>query len=315
MAHEVETMFSGRGIKPWHFDQTGPTGQTVVVDGAPTAAEAIKLAQLDWDVELRKVYAGSSDGKSKKLIPSKQAVVRATDDKVFSVVGSVYQPLQNKDAFTFMDNLVDEGLEYETAGSLRGGSIVFLTAKLPGEILVGGEDAHELYLFLRSSHNGFDSIKVGITPIRVVCQNTLNMALGRQKRSWAVAHTSTMQGKLQEAREALALTWKYMDIWKDTAETLIGTALSDSALDAFLAKCTEDFAPKPRETAITGMKSLLDNSPTCEPWRNNAWGAYNAVGEYFEWVKPTTGEARMMGNIQGQSQKMRDRALGLLVPA
>lgn len=322
MSHEVETMMSARGIKPWHFAETSKTGATTVVEGAPSAAEAIRFAQLDWDVELRKVYGESSKG-NPKVIPGKHAVTRTTDDKVFSVVGGQYHPLQNRDAFTFVDNLLDDGLEYETAGALRGGSIVFLTAKIPETIMVGGEDAHELYIFLRNGHNGYDSVRVGITPVRIVCQNTMNMALGRQKRSWAISHLSTMEGKLSEAREALDLTFAYVDAWKTQAEELIGTKLSDEDINAFLDKVTEEMTETAQTKAVAGMRRLLDgkrpdDTPqdvlTCKPYANTAWGAFNAVGEYFEWykIREQSGEARVIGNLVGQPMKMRDRALALL---
>lgn len=323
MAHEVETMMSARGIKPWHFAETAKSGATVVVEGAPTAAEAIKLAQLDWNVDLRKVYTASSDGKSKKLFPGKYGLVRDSDEKQFAVVGSQYHPLQNRDAFTFMDNLLDEGLEYETAGALRGGSIVFLTAKLPETIMVGGQDAHELFIFLRNGHNGMDSVRVGITPVRIVCQNTMNFALhgSNLKRSWAISHTSTMEGRLQEAREALDLTFRYVDVWKTEAERLIGTKLSDKELNAFLVACTADLGEAAKDKAIAGCKRLLDGKDpsdipqdvqTCKPYAGTAWGALNAVTEYFEWYKIREGEARVMSNLGGQTLKMRDRAMALL---
>jgi phage/plasmid-like protein (TIGR03299 family) len=310
MSHEVETMMSARGIKPWHFSETSKTGASVVVDHAPTAREAIKLAQLDWTVE--KVAIQCVDDPTP--IPHKYALRRDTDHAVFATVGRNYQPLQNSAAFEFLDNLVDQGLEYETAGALRGGSIVFITAKLPKSIMIGGEDAHELYLFVRNGHNGMDSVRIGITPIRVVCQNTLNMALSKYglKRSWAVAHTTTLQGRLAEARDALDMTFAYVEAFEAQANALLDTEFSDDAFDHFLNKCLADFGEGPKEKAREGIKTLYHHSPTNAEYKGTKWGAYNAVGEYFEWVKPRNAEARMMSNLGGQAVKMRDRALALL---
>lgn len=317
MAHEVETMFSGRSQKPWHFSETGRTGQTVVVDHAPNAAEAIRLAQLDWRVDLKPVVFLGPDGETHQ-VPDRFAVVRDSDLKPIEVVGSHYVPLQNEDAFQFLDNLVDEGLEYETAGSLRGGETVFITAKLPNDILIGGEDAHQLYLFIRNSHNGRDAVNVGVTPIRIVCQNTMNLALRNTKRFWSAAHVSTMQGRLQDAREALDLTWKYVAEFEELGEQLLGLKLTDSAFDDFLEACLKagNLGPRAMESADSGIRSLYRHSATVGDYRGTGWGALNAVGEYFDWMRDTrSDEARLLGSLEGVSAKMRDAASRLLVAA
>jgi phage/plasmid-like protein (TIGR03299 family) len=314
MAHEVETMMSARGIKPWHFTETSRTGQTVVVDHAPGAEEAIKLAQLDWQVDLEPVYTKSKAGGFRE-VKDRFALVRDADEKSLGVVSSMYHPLQNRDAFQFLDNLVDEGLEYETAGSLRGGETVFVTAKLPREILIGGEDAHELYLFVRNSHNGRHAVRVGVTPIRVVCQNTMNLAMGNLKRSWSCPHVGTMKGRLQEAREALELTWTYVEAFEQRAEELVATKISDAAFEDFLEEClkTPLIGPKAKESADAGIRGLYRNADTIGQFKGTAWGALNAVGEYFDWYRESTSnEARLLGSIEGTSARMRDRALALL---
>lgn len=314
MAHEVETMMSGRGIKPWHFTETGRSGQTVVVDHAPQAEEAIKLAQLDWEVNLEPVYTKTRQNTFRE-VPERFAIVRDADEKSLGVVSSMYHPLQNRDAFQFLDNLTDEGLEYETAGSLRGGETVFITAKLPREILIGGEDAHELYLFVRNSHNGRHAVRVGVTPIRVVCQNTMNLAMSNLKRAWSCPHVGTMQGRLQDAREALELTWAYVDEWEQTAEALVSQQMTDLDFELFLTECmkTELIGPKAREAADAGITGLYHNAETIGQFKGTAWGALNAVGEYFDWYRESTSnEARLLNSIEGVSARMRDRALALL---
>lgn len=314
MAHEVETMVSARGIKPWHFTETGRTGQTVVVEHAPRAEEAIKLAQLDWEVNLEPVFTKTAAGTFRE-VPERFAIVRDQDEKSLGVVSSMYHPLQNREAFQFLDNLADEGLEYETAGSLRGGETVFVTAKLPREILIGGVDAHELYLFVRNSHNGRHAVRVGVTPIRVVCQNTMNLAMNNMKRSWSCPHVGTMQGRLQDARAALDLTWAYVDMFEQTAEELVSTPLSDLDFEMFLEEClkTDLIGPKAKEAADAGITGLYHNSETIGQFKGTAWGALNAVGEYFDWYRESTSnEARLLNSIEGVSARMRDRSLALL---
>lgn len=314
MAHEVETMMSGRGEKPWHFGETGRTGQTTVVDHAPKAAEALKLAKLDWRVDLEPTYRRDKKGEY-QLIEGRKAVVRSKDGAVLGSVGSAYVPLQNVEAFEFLDNLLDEGLEYDTAGSLRGGQTVFMTAKLPREVLIGGEDAHELYIFVSNDHRGLHAVRVAVTPIRIVCQNTMNLALRNCKRTWSAPHLSTLKGRMADAREALELTWRYCDAFEAEAERLLGEKLSQSAFDDFVDKLldTPQIGPRAAIAAQTGITALYEGSTTCAPFRGTAWGALNAVGEYYDWARePETDESRLIGSIEGIAVKMRDRALALL---
>lgn len=314
MSHDVESMMSGRGQVPWHFGETGKTGQTVVVEHAPRAAEAIKLAKLNWKVDLEPTFRQGKDGTFHQ-IPDRFAVTRTKDEQVLGSVGRHYVPLQNAEAFQFLDNLVDDGLEFETAGSLRGGRTIFITAKLPKEILIGGEDAHSLYLFVKNDHRGLDAVQVAVTPIRIVCSNTLNLALRSVKRTWSCPHVGTMKGRLADARNALELSWKYMEAFEEQAEALLATELSTSAFEDFLDKTLTlpDIGPRARETAEAGITQLYRESPTCTPYAGTGWGALNAVGEYFDWVRDTrTDEARLLGSMEGIAVKARDKALAVL---
>lgn len=317
MSHDIETMMSARGQKPWHFGQTGKTGQTVVVDHAPTAAEAIRLAQLDWQVEARPVYIKTADD-TFRAIENRRALTRDSDETVFATVSDKYVPLQNVDAFGLLDGLVDDGLKFETAGAIRGGRTVFVTAQLPEEILIGGEDAHQLFLFVTNDHRGLDAVRVGVTPVRIVCQNTLNLAMRNLKRSWSAPHVSTMEGKLQDAREALSLTWKYVDAFQDEAEKMLATKMSNADFADFLEKCLDhpQLGKKPRADAEIGITRLWNEAMTVENIRGTYWGALNAVSEYFEWIRGSkTPEARLINTMEGLTLKMRDRANTLLAVA
>lgn len=314
MAHEVESMMSGRGIKPWHFDETSAAGQTVVVDHAPKAAEALKLAKLNWSVELEPTYRQDKHG-SFIEIPGRHSVTRTRDGKVLGSVGSSYVPLQNAEAFEFLDNLVDEGLAYDTAGSLRGGQTVFMTARLPRDILIGGEDAHELYIFVSNDHRGLHAVRVAVTPIRIVCQNTMNLALKNTKRMWSASHVSTLKGRMQDAREALDLTWRYCDAFEQEAERLLSVEMSQNDFDDFLDKVLDapGVGPRARETAQVTITQLYETATTCKPYKGTAWGALSAIGEYYDWTRqPQTDEARLIGSMDGIAVKMRDRALALV---
>ena len=193
--HNVETMFYVREV-PWH-------GLGVNVDEAPTSLEAIRLAELDWTVVQEPIFAQSG-----VKVPNVYANIRDTDNSVLGLVSKRYNIVQNKDAFDFVDNLVGGEVRYETAGSLSNGKMIWLLAQLPTEKIL--DDEVKNYLIFSNSHNGKSSIKVSCTPIRVVCNNTLNLALGLSKRIWSVPHVGDLDVKLDIARSSLELNEIYM---------------------------------------------------------------------------------------------------------
>jgi phage/plasmid-like protein (TIGR03299 family) len=163
MAVNVETMFSVRE-KPWN-------GLGVSVMSAPTSSEALKLAGLDWNVVQEPIYTEYNE-----KVEGYKANVRDFDRKVLGVVSDRYKVVQNVEAFSFTDELLGKGVRYETAGSLAEGKKIWLLARLPREYIIAGERISP-YLVFSNTHDGSGSVKVAITPIRVVCNNTLNLAL------------------------------------------------------------------------------------------------------------------------------------------
>lgn len=191
MAANVETMFSTR-VKPWH-------GLGQIVAEAPTSKDALTLAELDWKVLQEPIFTGTND-----LIVGYKANVRSTDRRVLGVVSDRYRVVNNDEAFAFTDELLGEGVRYETAGSLQNGRKVWLLARLPHEYIITGERISP-YLVFSNTHDGSGAIKVALTPVRVVCNNTLNLALSMTKRCWSTIHTGEMQNKMQEAKDTLFL--------------------------------------------------------------------------------------------------------------
>ena len=203
MSANVETMFSVRE-KPWH-------GLGTIIQEAVGSEEALRLAGLDWEVNQEPViYDGKKTGY--------QFNVRSSDKSVLGVVGGRYKPVQNAAAFAFTDELIGGDVRYETAGSLASGKRVWMLAKMPDTTIL--DDVVEPFLCLTNSHDGFGSMKVCMTPVRVVCQNTLNMALNGAKRTWNVRHSGNIQNKLAEAQHTLGLAQKYMDNFAKEAEEL-----------------------------------------------------------------------------------------------
>ena len=197
MAANVETMFYVRET-PWH-------GLGTRVMEAPSSKEALGLAGLDWKVVQEPVYT-----QAEELIEGYKANVRDRDRKVLGVVTNRYRIIQNEEAFGFTDALLGEGVRYETAGSLQGGRKVWLLARLPHEYIISGERISP-YLVFSNAHDGSGAVRVALTPIRVVCNNTLNLALSTAKRSWSIMHTGNVQEKLEEAKDTLFRAEAYMD--------------------------------------------------------------------------------------------------------
>ena len=132
MPANVETMFSVRET-PWH-------GLGRIIMDAPASREALELAGLDWQGESRNIYSGTG-----AMIPGYRANVRSTDDAVLGVVSDRYRIVQNEKAFQFTDDLLGEGVTYETAGSLQGGKKVWMLARLPRKYLIAGDQVVPYY--------------------------------------------------------------------------------------------------------------------------------------------------------------------------
>ena len=196
MSANVETMFYV-GETPWH-------GLGTKIDYAPTSEEAIKIAGLDWDVIPKPIYDEFG-----REIPGFKVNMRSSDNANLGIVTNRYKIVQNREAFAFTDALLGEGVRYETAGSLASGKRVWMLAKLEGTTLA--EEKIDPYLVFTNNHDGTGAVRVAISPIRVVCQNTLNLALNKASRHWSCAHKGNIQGKLEEARYTLQSAERYME--------------------------------------------------------------------------------------------------------
>ncbi|MFI5137719.1 MAG: DUF932 domain-containing protein, partial [Sphingobacteriales bacterium] len=197
--------------KAWHN-----LGQ--IISDYPTSAEAIKHAGLNYIVEKRPLFTYDtdnfkSDPDTDIIIPEIEvpnffATIRTDTEQVLGVVGNDYEVVQNVNAFDFFDSIVGgkDGILYETAGALGNGERIFITAKLPDYIKVGRNDLIEQYLFLTTSHDGYGSITAAFTPIRVVCENTLNAAIRNHSNSIKIRHTVSANDRLKQAHTLLGIT-------------------------------------------------------------------------------------------------------------
>lgn len=314
MPANIETFVSHREV-PWHRIGT-------ITESAMTAREAASLAELnDWNVHKEVLTTESG-----LVIPDKYATVRNHPTKgasVLGVVGDRYHIVQNETAFETLDYIVDEsGAHFETAGSLAGGKRVFMSMKMPDGVLVAGQDRHEVYLLATNSHDGSMAFTVAVTPVRVVCQNTLTIALQRAQQSFSIRHTESVQGRIHEAREALAITFSYMEEFEEELERMLGQSFSDESLDKFVKALVPDTQSehegwKKRVTdARQSIESLFRDAETNDFGRGTKYAALNAATEYADWYMPVAGNDETKraerALLTPRVQNFKDKALALL---
>ena len=276
MTANVETMMYAREV-PWH-------GLGTRVEEAPTSADAIRLAGLDWTIDKKPIFDDAG-----QQIENYFANTRSSDNKVLGIVGNRYQIVQNAEAFEFTDNLIGEEVKYETAGSLRGGKQIWLLAKMPTHTILG--DEVEPYICFTNSHDGFGSIKVCMTPVRVVCNNTLNFALDTASRKWSTPHIGDMATKLAQARETLELAEVYMENLNKQAEQLANTKFTEAdAANAIMNifPITVDATDRQRRTIELARKNIVQclNAEDIQKFKGTAWGFVNAVADYVDHTEP-----------------------------
>lgn len=306
MSANVQSMFYA-GEKPWH-------GFGKAVDKELTAAEAIEAAGLNWRVEKQPLFL---EGGAK--VDGAFANVRQDTKQVLGVVGSGYTVLQNADAFSFFDAVVEEKAAiYHTAGALGVGEKIWLLAKLPGHIRVKGDDVTEKFVLLWNPHTGHGSAQMMVSPIRVVCQNTLNAAIRGADNKASIRHTANMGDRVKEVRETLGLVNQFFDQFQDAARAMTGIKVSASTFTKYVKASglvPDEKTLSPRAKNIMEEVSALfetgmgTNLPGV---KGTAWGAYNAVVEYVD-HKRGGDEDRANSLLFGSGAKIKQRAFELAV--
>ena len=303
MAHEIETQngvasFASFREPAWH-------GLGTVFTEEKTTSEMLAAANLsNWNVRLEDMPIPShltSDKDYQYVVRTNPTDNNQTD--VLGVVGERYHVLQNEDLFSFGDNILDGGGRWETAGSLKGGRVVFGSLALERETVLdptGVADKINTYLLINTSHDGSIAIQASITPVRVVCANTLNVALNRTKKkdgvkqSFKIRHTQTANGKVQIARETLGMANAYMDEFDKMAQSLFAQEVSAKAFNDIILAAY----PKPDKDTKGAIKKwenkvdVINDIYTGEfngMIAGNAWGAYNALTERLDWYRSARG--------------------------
>lgn len=324
MVHNLDitngiTSFVSAREDAWH--QLGTT-----LDHAFTAEEAMEVGHLgSWNVRKTALLAAEGGG---LLVPNLYGVVRDNPVipgrvDVLGTVGNYYSIIQNEDHADFLNLLVDEsGAVFDTAGALEGGRKVFITMKLPESIAVGGQDKVDFNIAAINSHDGSMAFTVMLTPVRIVCANTLNLALGSTKNIIRVRHTSGSQnGLVQTVREVLDITFKFGTEFEALAEQMVNETLTQSRFEEIITKefgageNPNSWAEKRAETRIGEMMDLFINAGTQDAIRDTVWAGFNALTEWADHVQPAKGDAkdvsRATRTILDNSFKTRARDLML----
>jgi phage/plasmid-like protein (TIGR03299 family) len=312
--------------KAWH-------GLGQIVQDYPTSAEAIKFAGLDYHVQKRPLFTydgenfiADEDSEIKipeLIVPNFYATVRVDTEDVLGVVGKDYEIVQNFDAFSFFDSIVGgDGIQYETAGALGKGERIFITAKLPDYIKVGNDDLIEQYLFLTTSHDGFGSITAAFTPIRIVCNNTLNAAFRNCSNAIKIRHTSNVKERLEQAHKVMGISYKLSEYLETSFNQWSKVRITDKQVMNLI-----QLAMVPNKEVLKDLQSgLMDELSTCyknmcdsvfeyaissptqqtETTKGTVFGAYNSVTGYFQNVRNyKTDEAKVKSLLFGGTAQQR----------
>lgn len=278
MSANVENMFSTR-VKPWHELGT-------VVNEAPDSQTALRLAGLDWRVEQKDVYTEEGF-----YIPGYKLNYRSTDFQQLGIVTDRYKVVQNMDAFRFTDELLGEGVTYETAGVSQNGRRTWILAKLPEKYIIAGDEISP-YLLVFNSHDGTSSIKVCMTPIRVCCSNTLNLALRTAKRMWQTKHTENIMNRMDDARETILFAHDYMAHLGKTIDELNRMKLTDKKVLEYMHEffpITPDMSDKQQKNNLrlfTDLKRRYFDAPDLQHVDKNGYRFINAISDFATHADP-----------------------------
>lgn len=324
MAHEVnerELVYNvGNGV-PWH-------GLGKAVEGLMTAPDAYYAAGLDWKVEQRPIFVGNDeemvDEPTKGFfskVPDRVANVRSDTGQYLGTVGHGYRPIQNSEQLEFIQALTGEGAAVvDVAGALSDGKRVFWALRVPGDLMIGGEDQIDKYLITANGHDGTLAFKAFWSPIRVVCANTLNASLtNKGTQGVSIRHTSGVKRHVDEARRVLKLADTYYESIADKFETLMASRVTDSKFGEYLERVIPDNEDAKKNTRTVNIRRKVrhnyNQAPGAGRVRGTAWGAYNAVTYYVthqrtdvDTADRKTSENRFKSVLLGSGRTIQQRA-------
>lgn len=278
------------------------------------AIDVLQRSRLDWTVQKTPMYLPTG-----RVVPNHFAMVRSDSGASLGVVGNRYQAIQNSAGLDLFDVAAERGLiEYGNAGMFKGGSIVWLQAKLPESIVIAGQEVAK-YLLLANSHDGSGTLRILLTPIRVVCRNTLAMAVSADV-GMTIRHTSSADDKINQAAEAIALAGLSYDAFADAAQSLYRRQMSAAGMRSYVERLLpsqKTDVPTRLENTRNKIIDLFDGGDGHYAIRGTAWAAYNAVAQYTDHVRATRGsdDNRLESAWLGTGAAIKRRAFQLALSA
>lgn len=326
------------------------------VEDCKTAEEVMIKAGLNWDVAKCELVAkmpihinnkennGFIFGSNNYVdCPNAYATYRTDYNIPLGIVKNRYTPVQNMDAFTFFNNAIGKNRAiWQTAGFFGLGERVFVSAKLPKNILVNG-DPVDNYLVFTTSHDGSSGVKILFTPIRVICENTLNAAIAGSNNYVSFRHTKSVHSNIDIASEILGICDKQIEFLKEQYNIMSKIKIDDNKAQEVFAKVilTKDELFKIKQTGHTvnqivmrNWKAINDTELSMKKVNvlseiNNyyfegigqkeilgtSWGVYNAITGYYSNVDNSEGSKRMDSLLYGDKSNKIETAGNLLIAA
>ena len=308
----VAEMMTADGRDAWH-------GLGARLSQVATAQEAIEAANMGWEVGMREVFIQTPSGQFME-VTDKKAVTRLDNGKVFGIFSNQYTPLQNRDAFTFFDSVVGAGEAiYHTAGTLAGGSRIWTLAKLPGDLKLSDTDVLERYILLANSHDGSLAVTMKPTTVRVVCNNTLSVALGGEtNKLFRAVHTSSVMQRVNQARETLGLQEAYFANVMRGIERLADERMTQAAANEFLVELFgQEENPEAFSTRMQNQIDTVGNLFVKGTGNHgvNRWDMLNAVTEFVDHKRTKDDDKRLDAAWFGGGKDLKQKAWNLLLPA
>ena len=290
-----------------------------------TSHEALQAAHLDWNVNFGELYTGMDIDGNHNLINKWRRTYRDDNDETLGIVGNRYTILQNYEAFDFMDELLGEiGANYETAGSLKGGKQVWLMVKLPNHITVAEGDEMIPYLLLKNSHDGSGAVTIAAVMVRVVCANTVALALQGAVAKTKIRHTASMHNKVEQARQAINLINENFVTYSDTFSEMLNVELTEEMFEEYILSVIDVDMEKTRgQNIYDTIENLYLTEETNQTGNMSGtlWAAFNAVSYWTDHErglnqygrrKDNADEAALFGSGAQMKQKAYDRAIELI---
>jgi phage/plasmid-like protein (TIGR03299 family) len=308
MSHAVESMFSVKQV-PWH-------GLGQVIQDAPTIEDGIKLAGLDWTVETHPLF--TADGRE----VTHRATVRTTDQSILGVVGPKYKPLQDADAFAWFQSFLEsKSAHLTTSGALCEGRKVWVMAEIGDPLTVVKGDEVRRFVLLSNSHDGTASVRVGFTPIRVVCANTLAMAesKGAGSQLLRMRHTKGLKDEMARVREIMSLANAEFEATAEQYRALAARkVVNRDDLREYVKRVmllTDDpkkpgeLTKRSAETYAAILEAFDNPKGGAKKAKGTWWTAYDAVTEFLSYTRGKSADGRLDSLWFGEGFKINEDAL------